>query len=193
MTEQLARTTHTLVPSDKLGDLAELHRAPVLVLDNSSSMKDAIEGGFRRCDRLREIVGTLHQKGSDFRQIVFSSDAQEMPTIPEPYGGTNLARALELALEINATQIAVVSDGEPDSEDAAMAQARRCAHLGIKINVMFCGSPGSRGERFLKELAQATGGEGETVDFSDAPEQLTGKTMLMLGDGTEQTKGPIVL
>ena len=71
----------------------------------------------------------------------------------------------------------------------------RAKSLGVVINVMFCGAPGTRGEVFLKELAAATGGRGETVDFGDEPDQLTGKTMLMLGDGTEQetAKGPIIL
>jgi hypothetical protein len=184
----LVRTTHTLVPSGKLGDLDTLHKAPYLVLDVSTSMRDPIEGGFRRIDRLREIVATLHQKGADFRQIVFSDYPTEMPTIPEPHGGTDLAAALSMALDNYATRIAVVSDGEPNSEAAAMTQAQRARDMGVVINVMFCGRPGSRGEAFLQELAQATGGKGETVDFSDEPDQLTGKTMLMLGDGSEEHK-----
>jgi len=189
----LVRTTHTLAPTGKLGSLASLHKAPFLVLDISSSMRDPIEGSFRRIDRLREIVATLHQKGADFRQIVFSDSPHETTTVPEPQGGTNLSSAIAMALDNYATKIAVVSDGEPNSEEAAMAEARRAKDMGVMIDVMFCGQPGSRGEAFLKELAQATGGTGETVDFSDEPDQLTGKTMLMLGDGSEATKGPIIL
>jgi hypothetical protein len=185
---QLERTTHTLVPKGKLGSLAELHKAAFLCIDASSSMADPIEGGFRRIDRCREIVATLHQKGVDFRQIVFSDSPVEMPTIPEPRGGTNLADALAMALDNYATKIGVVSDGEPNSEEAAMTQARRAKDMGVVIDVMFCGRPGSRGEAFLQELAQATGGKGQTVDFSDAPDQLTGQAMLMLGDGTEATR-----
>lgn len=191
----LVRTTHTLTPSKKLGSLATLHKAAFLVLDISSSMGYPIEGGFRRIDRLREIVATLHQKGADFRQIVFSDSPHESTTVPEPSGGTDLASALALALDNYATKIAVVSDGEPNSESAAMEQARRAKDAGVVIDVMYCGPSGARGEQFLKELAQATGGRGETVDFSDEPDQLTGKTMLMLGDGSEgeSPKGPIIL
>lgn len=184
----MVRTTHTLVPKGKLGSLASLHKAAFLVIDVSSSMSYPIEGGFRRIDRCREVVGSLHQKGVDFRQIVFSDSPIEMPTIPEPHGGTNLADALAMALDNYATKIAVVSDGEPNSESAAMEQAYRAKQMGVVIDVMFCGQPGTRGEAFLKELAQATGGQGETVDLSDEPDALTGKTMLMLGDGTEASK-----
>ena len=190
----MARTTHTLVPTGKLGALSTLHKAPFLVLDTSSSMSYPIEGGFRRIDRLREIVATLHQKGADFRQIVFSDSPRESTTVPDPYGGTDLASALAMALDNYATKIAVVSDGEPNSEQGAMAQAQRAKSMGVVIDVMFCGQPGTRGESFLKELAEATGGRGETVDFGDEPDQLTAGAMLMLGDGSEEApKGPIIL
>jgi von Willebrand factor type A domain len=189
MAQELQRTSNLMATQGKLGSLESFLSAPALVLDVSSSMGLALRTGeLKRIDRLRETVAQLHQKGIDFRQYVFSSGCEETNVIPEPYGSTNLADALELVLNATPTNVAVVSDGEPDNEDTAMVQARRAKSMNIRIDVMFCGDPGSRGEAFLKRLAEGTGGRAQTVDLNLEPAALTGSVMLMLGDGSVASK-----
>ena len=186
---QLQRTSNLMTTSGKLGSLASFLSSPALLLDLSSSMATPLSSGeLKRVDRVREVVATLHQKGIDFRQFVFSSGCEETNVIPEPYGSTNLAGGLEMVLNANPTTVTVVSDGEPDNADKAMAVARRFKDKGIQINVLYCGDPGSPGEAFMQQLAQATGGRQETVDLNIEPAQLTGQAMLMLGDGSPESK-----
>lgn len=193
---QMMRTTNTLVPQAKLGTLAQLASSPVLILDRSGSMADRLrDSDMRKIDRLREVVAGLNQQGVAFRQVVFDHEILETTVIGEPRGGTNLTGALMYALETaHATKIAVVSDGIPDNKETAMEAAQRAKELGVKIDTFYCGNPGTEGEAFLHELARMTGGQGQTVDLSDEPAALTGKTMLALTDGgTTQGHGPIAL
>ena len=61
--------------------------------------------------------------------------------------------------------VALISDGEPDDEAAALAAARR---FPAAVNVFYCGPEGGPGQDFLRRLAQATGGQYQPVSLAPA-------------------------
>lgn len=143
--------------------LAELRRqkrgletalGTVLLLDVSQSMNERV-GGARKIDLLRRAVGAFPA----LRRWSFSE--QVYPgQIPEPQTGTNLARALCTLTEEAPARVILVSDGEPNDEEEALASATR---LGRPVDVIYIGEPETSGERFMRRLAEATGGRWVTV------------------------------
>lgn len=153
----------------------------VLLLDTSGSMNsEADVTGERRIDALRGVVESLRQQGVAFRTICFNSSPFFSDVIPEPSGGTNLSAALELAESINARHIVVVSDGVPDSKDAALTVASRlaaridCYHVGPKAE--------TEAANFLRELARNGGDAGGSVTFAELQVHIAG----VLGTGKPQ-------
>jgi len=150
-----------------------------LLLDYSSSMDESLESGSspsnepkrRRIDALRNVVRDLRSRNDvRFRTIVFGADVREGEEIPEPCGGTPLARAIEFARQLGATHIAVVSDGQPDNPQDALVEARRSL---AKIDVFFVGPEDLPGRHFLAELAKAAGGSFGTSDLGKQANELT--------------------
>jgi Mg-chelatase subunit ChlD len=76
------------------------------------------------------------------------------------FGTTNLAEALELGIDrlvreaVGQKVMCVVTDGMPDSERKALAQAKRAAQNDIQIMVI--GTSGAD-RKFLAKLATTTG------------------------------------
>ena len=162
----------------------------ILLLDTSGSMaSEADNPGERRIDALRGVVAMLRNKGLLFKQACFNSGVVWSDVVTEPAGGTNLSGALEFIEKINPRHVIIVSDGEPDNKEAALAVAKR---LGCKIDVFYVGPKSCVEHRdFLLSLATSTGGTSEAVSFKELEVKIAG----MLSDGSEakREEKPIAL
>jgi hypothetical protein len=108
----------------------------VVLLDTSGSM-GAFVGNQRKIDILREALDYALLGGEYL--IAFASFPRPIALpddLPVPAGGTALDLALEMAAARSPRHILVVSDGQPDDEDAALAAA---AMLTGTIDVIYCG------------------------------------------------------
>lgn len=155
--DQLAKTASSL---SEIAQKLKQERKPqtlLLICDVSGSMATRdCPGGRRRIDVLKEAL-------CDFRDaviVIFSSNAfliSSPDLLPEPGGTTNMAAAIrEARLRAVGKRIVLLSDGEPDSESDALAEAQ---FLRQPISTIYCGPPGGPGEEFLRRLAQITGGK----------------------------------
>jgi Mg-chelatase subunit ChlD len=139
-----------------------------LLMDCSSSMDgdplwQAKEGALRFADdargrgyrvgliRFADNANALHNPDTGFTNAIQSLTA---------FGTTNLAAALELGIEqlvreaVGQKIMCVVTDGMPDSERKALAQAKRAAQNDIQIMVI--GTSGAD-RAFLNKLATTSG------------------------------------
>jgi hypothetical protein len=111
----------------------------------------------RACDELAKLQATLPGKVA---VISFSSHAEFCPSgVPTNLGmSTGLAEALAFARVADGCDMTftVISDGEPDDEEAALAEAKR---FTSHISTIFIGPQFGNGEAFLKRLAAASGGQ----------------------------------
>lgn len=189
MSDKMIRTSNTLAKqlskSLQTGSLADLVRVRqeqniFLLLDCSGSMGSRMKNGRSRMQGLRETVSSI-QSEKEMRMVQFGvgDESTFITSIPDACGGTPLHQAIIFAKTNQAGRAIVISDGAPDSENAAMDAARS---FGGRIDVVFIGDEGEHGEMFLKRLAEATGGESFTGDLSD-PKQLAGKIIGLLGSG----------
>lgn len=160
------------------GSLAQLvkereqERGTFLLLDCSGSMDHRTEPGSqtRKIDALRRLVRDLREQGVRCPLVAFRDyKAYFVEAIPEPDGSTPLAEAIAFSRAERGQHLIVISDGAPDSEPKALAEARL---FGGPIDVFYVGPPGTRGETFLRELAAASGGRSQTVSLSQT-KQLT--------------------
>jgi hypothetical protein len=156
-------------------------RRSLLLIDCSSSMGNTVVGGEegeRRIDALRKIVETLRTTHPVPMVSFPGNDIVER--IPEPRGMTPLAGAIDFARLQEANHIVLVTDGVPDSRNAAYAAGD--AFRG-PIDVFYIGTAEEEGAAFCKELARRTGGKFGVTDLVGAPKLLAGKIQLLLGDG----------
>lgn len=157
----------------------------VVLIDQSGSMDeyDAAEGQSRRAaanEELRKL-----QERYPGRIAVFEF-ADSIAFCPGGYpnnavgGRTDLAGALRYLRPLieGAFDLVVVSDGEPDSESAALDEASRWTS---PIHTIYIGEAGGDGEKFLARLAKATGGRKFTAD---TPGALLPGVVALLGDGS---------
>lgn len=157
-----------------------------LLLDCSSSMNSKMRNGKKRIAGLRDVVKEITAQravqmvafgpSNDEGRVVFFCGA-----VPAPAGGTPLHAALEFAKEQNAGRVVVVSDGCPDSPQAAMDAAKA---FGGQVDVVFVGNPGDYGSNFLAELAAITGGTAFDGDLSE-PKTLGGAVIGLLDGEVE--------
>jgi len=154
----------------------------IVIVDTSGSMndQDSRDGKSRyevACEELARLQAEFPGK---IAVLAFSTDIQFCPSgIPVFLGsGTDMAKALEFAkiADVPGMQFILISDGEPDEEARTIAVARTYQN---KISTIYVG-PEERpvGRDFLYRLAQATGGQGITVDR--AKELKSGIERLML-------------
>lgn len=142
----------------------------ICLIDQSGSMsaKDA-PGGKSRYDAAdAELMYLQKQHPGQVAVISFASHVTFCPGgLPNRDGGsTDMEAALNFAhVADGASKIVLISDGEPDSEAATLAAARRYRH---PIHTIYIGPEDDRcgGRQFLAQLAAATGGRAIT---SDAP------------------------
>lgn len=155
-----------------------------LLVDTSGSMDAGhpMKNGRAPIDALRDVVKDIQTK-RPVKLIAFGDEgAFATSTVPDARGGTPLHRAIDLAKQLNVSRCIVLSDGIPDDTNAAMESARA---FGGQIDVVYIGDPGGRGERFLKQLAESTGGTEFHGDLSQMKE-LVGQIMGLLVAGTDE-------
>lgn len=134
----------------------------LVLIDQSGSMttKDA-PGGKARFDAAdTELFRLQKQYPGRVGVISFSTFAVFSPGgVPNRDGGsTDMAAALDFARVADGVcKIVLISDGEPDSQPAALAAARRFKNA---IHTIYIGSNDDNdgGRAFLARLAAATGG-----------------------------------
>lgn len=136
----------------------------VAIVDVSGSMDmHDSRGGLSRYEvACQELARLQTQMPGKIGVIAFSGSAQFCPGGVPMYqgGGTDLSSALRFAriADVGGIRFIVISDGEPDSKEAALAEARQ---FKGRIDVVFVGPEGDDfgGRKFLEQLANAHGGQ----------------------------------
>lgn len=158
--------------------------ATVVILADVSSSMDERAGARRKVELLREA---LDQVWADLvpggRLIAFASTPTELLSpaqLPAPAGGTALHLALDAAAKHRPRRTLVITDGHPDSEDAALDAADRLPGL---IDVIYCGPDGDAAAiAFLSRLARLGGGRVVVRDVVKmARPRLDGAVRAVLG------------
>jgi hypothetical protein len=123
-----------------------------ILLDTSGSMNHKCRGEETRLDILRQAIATLNWQTSKIFSFNSIVTAIETPNeIEIAGGGTNLARALETIIPLNPCRTIVISDGDPDDENRALAVAEK---LTGTISTLFIGDDGDKSAiAFMKKLA----------------------------------------
>lgn len=138
----------------------------IVIVDVSGSMnaRDARGGRSRydvACAELARLQADIPGK---LGVIAFSTYPQFCPGGKPVYqgGGTDLAAALEEAHLADGCGIRfmVISDGEPNDEQRALAVAGR---FQSRIDCIYIGPEGGPGSDFLRRLAAASGGQSVTA------------------------------
>lgn len=151
----------------------------IFLLDVSGSMAYRIDEK-RKIDHLFEVMKNY----PSVRKISFNHSVHS-GLVRYPGGGTNLSGALQFVKQSNPKKIVLISDGEPDCPDYVLQIVK--TEINFPINIIFIGIPGSIGERFMKKLAELSGGKQVTVNTEKPKEfkkSLTNETKLLLTDGT---------
>ncbi len=157
----------------------------IIIVDVSGSM--AIEdsrGGKSRYDVALEELAQLqaHMPGK-LGVLAFSDQTQFVPGGQPPFmgGNTNLAGALQFAKVADvpgAMRFVIISDGEPNDENQALAVAQSYRN---RIDVVYVGPEAMpAGREFLKRLAATSGGQAITADRAH---ELATKTEHLLSSG----------
>lgn len=139
----------------------------LVLVDTSGSMEAADSVGGRTrydqaCIELAQLQSALPGK---IGVISFSSQVMFCPTgTPHNFGErTDMAAALRFAkvADVPDMRFVLISDGQPDYPDDALAVARTYTN---RIDTIFVGDEGSRSARqFLERLSAATGGQSQTI------------------------------
>lgn len=152
----------------------------VILADVSGSMESPAWGGRSKYEVLKDaMVQTASRRGCEL--IAFSSTVYPVCSpadLPAPGGGTALHYALQAAADRKPGRILVVSDGEPDSESAALSAA---ASFDGVIDVLYIGpDSNSLAMRFLRALAKAGHGRYHGSDISKAGQPALAHTVQQL-------------
>lgn len=147
----------------------------IITIDTSASMDDCdVRPGdhtYSRyqaaCDELTRLQNELPGKVA---VISFSSEVEFCPSgIPTHFSkGTAMEKALNFIKVADGCGIRLIfiSDGEAWDEASVLRIARTFAS---KIDTIFIGREGAPGQRFLRELAEATGG----MSYRTGTQELT--------------------
>ena len=135
----------------------------VIICDTSGSMSACdSRGGKSRYEILLEELAKLQRDmPGKLAVIAFSSTVMFCPggTPYQLHGGTDLAGALRFAkiADVPGMRFFVISDGQPNDEQAALAEAAR---YKATISTIYVGPENeTQGRQFLAQLAQAAGGQ----------------------------------
>lgn len=135
----------------------------LLIADHSGSMQSPAWGGQRKIDLLRMAVDQVMSEAS-CRLLVFSALVQESRTVPEPASSTALHLALTHAAALRPRHSLVISDGQPDSEELALAAAETMTGV---IDVLYIGPDGDKAAMdFMRRLARVGSGRYTAQDIS---------------------------
>jgi hypothetical protein len=151
--------------------------ARLILCDVSASMGLPAGGNRRRIDHLRDAL--RHVQRPEHRVMAFSVDAAWVNgVLPEPHGCTDMALAIERAWPERPVATLVISDGEPDSPEQALAAAAR---LSGTINVLYCGDETNlEAINFMRRLARAGCGRCHVHSWATQASTPIAHTMQML-------------
>jgi len=159
----LPATTGRVAPYAERQRRLETGRGTVVLADVSGSMEETAWGGRTKHALLREALANALQDGHEV--IAFSATAVRVPAIeelPPAHGNTALHAGLRAATSHTPARILVISDGQPDDEGSALAEAQ--AFPGV-IDVLYIGPDGNRQAiDFLRRLAKGACGTYQTCD-----------------------------
>jgi len=159
LAESFVTCDHCIIV-DTSGSMGAVDSEPARTINEGRKRGQTKTRYERACDELKTLQATLPGK---IAVISFSSGVEFCPSgVPTNLGSsTDLAGALKFARVADDCDMSftVISDGQPDSEEAALREA---AKYTSKISTVFCGSAGGPGEEFLRRLAQASGGQAVT-------------------------------
>lgn len=139
------------------------HNCDIVIADLSSSMSCSAFDGKTRHECLQEAMTPF--KGR-VQVLAFNSSVWEVDAdaLPHPSGSTNLSEALEVARSLEPVHVLVISDGAPNSRDAALKAAEKLAEI-CTIDAMYIGPEGDTGcIEFMRTLAEEIG-RGRFIDF----------------------------
>lgn len=155
----------------------------VVLFDVSGSMTNDDGTGKSRydrgCDQLRQLQASLPGK---IAVVQFADTVQFMPggvPVMDLCGyGTDLAAGLRFIrmADVPDMRFVVISDGAPDSEAMALAEARKFTE---KIDTVYIGHEDGIGRDFLRELAKASGGQ----SLDSAAENIKQDVIYLLNAG----------
>lgn len=154
----------------------------VVIVDTSGSMGQADSRGSKKrytvaCEELAKLQANMPGK---IAVLAFSENVVFCPGgVPEMIGGgTDLAGALKFArvADVPPMRFIVISDGQPDDEQAALAEASK---FTSRIDCIFVGPEDDYmgGRAFLDRLAKAHSGKSVTAKCA---EQLAEKAEQLL-------------
>lgn len=148
-----------------------------LLLDVSGSMLNGAGTGNSRIYELRQLA----RRFPGTRRFIFSfaDDCRELAPeedVPDAGGGTQLAEALDYIKAHGILHAALISDGRPDNQAAALRSA-----AGLRLDIFYVGPPPE--PEFLRQLAQATGGSYGTASFTRTAELESRIKGLLTGGG----------
>jgi hypothetical protein len=146
----------------------------VVLADVSSSMSDRDGGSRERKTRFQLLQEALAGLPSSVRIITFSDIVRDVASAADVRldgGSTALHEAITAASRYEPIRTVIISDGEPDSEDAARQAIEKLTGI---VDVVYCGNPANTHARaFLESLARAgAGGFYQTGDQIDVAKQL---------------------
>lgn len=139
------------------------HNCDVVIADLSSSMTCQAFDHKTRHECLQEAMAPF--KGR-VQVLAFNSSVWEVDAdaLPRPSGSTNLSEALSVAKSIEPVHVLVISDGAPNSRDAALQAAEQLAKDCV-IDAMYIGPEGDTDcIEFMRTLAEEIG-KGRFIDF----------------------------
>jgi Mg-chelatase subunit ChlD len=126
----------------------------VILADVSGSMRGD------KIIRLKRELRAIWGERSGAKLMSFATNLHWLDgpdDLPPAGGSTDLAGALEAAAPTWPGEVLVISDGQPEDEDRALAAAKL---IPGTISVLFVGSDDDReGQAFLQKLATLGGGE----------------------------------
>lgn len=146
----------------------------VLLCDLSGSMESQANGGRTRFQALVKAVGELLEQEPEAKVVCFNGKAWVTKDISEesPDGGTNLAEGFRKVQTLNPTHTIVVSDGQPNNADAAIAAARLTPGV---ISMIYVGPDEDKGAiAFMERLTRVGAGVGVIDDQRHATANLIG-------------------
>jgi len=135
----------------------------VILVDISGSMncEDAPGGKSRYAVACAELASLQASLPGRLAIIAFAQETCFAPSgsLPGTRGTTNLAGALKFARAADAIpgmRFILISDGEPDHEESALAEARLYRN---RIDTLYVGPAGGPGQLFLQKLAALKQGQ----------------------------------
>ena len=168
MTTEIVKGSLSAIARENNKSLAEswISVDAVILVDISFSMSegDARNGMTRHRAAQEELDHLQKTLPGKLAIVAFSEGCTFMPggVLPPAQGATDMAKALKyvrLADKIPGIRFIVISDGEPQEEDAALIEARKFKN---RIDTVYIGPELGSGRVFLQKLDNLKNGQAMT-------------------------------